>query len=259
MAFVRKVALLSSPVVASFGWSHWAKLQREVPPESTAFPVGSTDDIIAESLKSGDIVLFTKNWRIQSPSVAALTYLKRQLYGCRFDHCGIIVADRFGVPHVAEVTGQGILMRPYDTRISWSKSLEVAVVPVGLSSPPEEARVKLERYVKAQTPERTLKEQKPFDSFLYEALALYKLYRCRQDKGPEFMGPAMLASRQAAFVAEGLGKLGVIDIEKLQKGDKELHPALLTTNHLLEKKLPLEGGLEYGPERLIRRANKYAV
>lgn len=50
-----------------------------------------------------------------------MSALKKNVFDTRFDHAGVVVADRFGTPHVAEVTYTGIKLRRFDERILRSK------------------------------------------------------------------------------------------------------------------------------------------
>lgn len=55
------------------------------------------------------------------PFGAALSEAKKNVFGTRFDHAAVVIADRFGTPHVAEVTYRGIKLRRFDERILYSK------------------------------------------------------------------------------------------------------------------------------------------
>lgn len=50
-----------------------------------------------------------------------MSTFKKNAFDTRFDHAGVVVADRFGTPHVAEVTYTGIKLRRFDERILRSK------------------------------------------------------------------------------------------------------------------------------------------
>lgn len=61
------------------------------------------------------------------PFASALSVAKRQVVGTRFDHAAVIVNDRFGIPHVAELTYTGVKLRRYDERMIRSRCVCVCV------------------------------------------------------------------------------------------------------------------------------------
>ena len=47
-----------------------------------------------------------------------------------FDHCGIIVKDKYGCPYVYELTHNGAKIYPYSARVIRSKARQIIVVPI---------------------------------------------------------------------------------------------------------------------------------
>lgn len=47
-----------------------------------------------------------------------------------FDHCGIIIKDRFGTPYIYELTHNGAKLYPYSARVIRSRARQIIVVPI---------------------------------------------------------------------------------------------------------------------------------
>jgi hypothetical protein len=56
--------------------------------------------------------------------------LNKSLHGSDFDHCGVIVKDKFGVPYVYELTPFGAKLRLYSARILHSQARQILVIPM---------------------------------------------------------------------------------------------------------------------------------
>jgi hypothetical protein len=52
------------------------------------------------------------------------------MHGGDFDHCGIIIKDKYGCPYVYELTHNGAKLYPYAARVIRSKSRQIIVVPI---------------------------------------------------------------------------------------------------------------------------------
>lgn len=52
------------------------------------------------------------------------------MYKGDFDHCGIIIKDKYGSPYVYELTHNGAKMYPYTDRVLRSKARQIIVVPI---------------------------------------------------------------------------------------------------------------------------------
>eukprot|EP00953_Heterococcus_sp_UTEX-ZZ885_P015353 8648-Heterococcus_DN1.PRE.1 len=164
MAQYKITMAILGPVVVGAGaagaWSAYVTHERKKPPATTDFIVGSTDDMLADKLKTGDLLLFRRNWAMLQPPAALVALLTRKVFSTRYDHIGMVVKDRFGVAHVCEGTMLGVRLRRFDERVSWSKSEEIIALPLE-HKPSEEARQKAERYARSLTPERRLVYLKP--------------------------------------------------------------------------------------------------
>ena len=83
------------------------------------FSPGSADDIISQTLCSGDVLLFsrrsTEPWA--SRMGPASTALSLACSGGRFDHCALIVIRGDGLPCVLEHTRSGVQLRRFDARV----------------------------------------------------------------------------------------------------------------------------------------------
>jgi hypothetical protein len=97
------------------------------------FSPGSQDEVVAFSLKTGDLILFRRDCS-SYPLVSGVSCLVRQsrLERCAtdsesvFDHMGVIVLLH-GKPHVLEMGTFGPRLRPYDARIKLSLSKKILV------------------------------------------------------------------------------------------------------------------------------------
>ncbi|KAG5192674.1 hypothetical protein JKP88DRAFT_190919 [Tribonema minus] len=248
----------AAPILALSGWSVYVTQERRKPPANTDFVVGSTDDILADKLKTGDLLLFRRNWALMQPPAAALALAARAVFNTRYDHVGLVIKDRFGVPLVLEVTQLGLRLRRFDERVSWSRSDEIVALPLR-AAPPDEARVKAERYARSLTPERRLAWAQPSQSMSAELAGLLKYWLAnraarRRGTSPDakLWGEGLVASRDAALVLATLDKMGLVDLAAVER---EVAPAqLLSPRDLVEGRLPLTGGNAYlaGQELLVR-------
>lgn len=130
------------------------------------FSPGSQDEIVANGLKTGDIVLFRRD-AASYPLASGLAVFFRQLAlnerektssgsstkqnnsassagrtqqpSPAFDHVGVIVM-RSGEPYVLETSTWGPVLRPYDARIRCSLCKKVAVRPLAAPLPLPVAR-----------------------------------------------------------------------------------------------------------------------
>jgi hypothetical protein len=129
MAFRR--AATRATVAGTLAFSGWQgsvlyfEQQREArsnqrTPQKTRFFLGSTDDLIKDSLEPGDVVFFSHPWYLMRPAAACRT-LASQLCGDSFDHCGVVVRrGRFAEPEVLEWTDSGVKLTAYDKRVLMS-------------------------------------------------------------------------------------------------------------------------------------------
>eukprot|EP01041_Mallomonas_annulata_P010197 gene10197-21252_t len=94
------------------------------------FPVGSADDMISDSLKSGDLIFFKRRWYNYHVPKAAVIKLHQVLFGSEFDHCGIIIQAPLGVPYVLELTDGGHKLTKFSSRVLQSQAHQILVIPI---------------------------------------------------------------------------------------------------------------------------------
>ena len=104
------------------------------------FSPGSQDEIIANSLKTGDLILFQRDPTLYFLPGALVCALRSYRSGCQFDQAGVIVMVK-GEPYVLErsLSGQ-IRCRPYDARIKCSRSATILLRPTSLLLSPSERK-----------------------------------------------------------------------------------------------------------------------
>lgn len=94
------------------------------------FRVGSADELLADNLKAGDVVMFRRTWYKYHIPVALMIKAQQTLFGCEFDHSGVIVMQ-LGVPYILETTPfRGIVCRPFEERVRNSSSAHIIVIPL---------------------------------------------------------------------------------------------------------------------------------
>lgn len=106
-------------------------------PKERSFYVGSTNDMIADGLQTGDIVLFSGNCMLMKPWAAMICMATKSICNSQYSQCGVVVVDRLGVPQVLEATHSGCKLRPYDQRVLHSHSHAIAIKPLKVERTPE--------------------------------------------------------------------------------------------------------------------------
>jgi hypothetical protein len=100
-----------------------------------AFAVGTADDILANQLETGDIILFSRRSYQYHLPVAVLIKLRQLLYDSPIDHGGVIVVKE-GIPYVMErCPFKGVQARPFEERIRRSRSADIMVIAAEKSGP----------------------------------------------------------------------------------------------------------------------------
>lgn len=126
-----KIILTSCGICATTytAWIAYKDKNRQV--DRYSFRTGTADDLIMDNLRTGDIVLFNRRWYNYHIPTAAMIKLYQALFGCEFDHCGVISLDKLGIPHILEYSpfGGAILYR-FDDRVIKSKSHQIVTVPL---------------------------------------------------------------------------------------------------------------------------------
>jgi hypothetical protein len=98
----------------------------------TMFPVGTTDDLVQDSLQTGDIILFRRKWYYHHLPIAIAIKLYQTLFQSNFDHLGVVVVDpKFGTVYILEKTFlSGVKIRLFSERIAYSESSMIQLIPL---------------------------------------------------------------------------------------------------------------------------------
>lgn len=105
-------------------------------PALLRFSPGSQDEIVAERLRTGDLVLFARDCTLYTGCAGVICAVRRAAGGCDFDQAGVIVrAGAGGDPCVLELTTAGVRLRPYDARVRRSRSPRIVVMPLAAAAP----------------------------------------------------------------------------------------------------------------------------
>lgn len=106
---------------------------------SQAFPIGSMNETIMDSLETGDLVAFNLNWFwMRSPVEASLCAFRKYVLLQEFNQYGVIVVDRLGQRFVVEPTASGRpRIQPYSSRILHSLADEIYAIPLKMKRSPE--------------------------------------------------------------------------------------------------------------------------
>ncbi len=138
--------------------SHAAYVHRErqLAPTGRAllFTPGSQDDLLAERLRTGDLLLFSRDCLLYAPCGALACEARRRLPSgdATYDHVGVIVLHR-GAPHVLEATHSGPQLRPLPARVRCSRAREILVRPLQPPLSPAQARAAAAALAAALAPE----------------------------------------------------------------------------------------------------------
>jgi hypothetical protein len=126
--------------------------QRKVEPE---FKLGSADELLADNLSSGDIVLFNRRFYRYHLPTAIMIKAQQMLYETEFDHGGVIVM-KSGVPYLMERTPfWGVKCRPFEDRVRNSAAAYIIVIPVEKKVPiTERQKQTLQAFVQQEVSER---------------------------------------------------------------------------------------------------------
>ena len=109
-------------------------------PQRRLFFIGSTDDMIAEKLQTGDILFFNRDPLTMRPINALLCVCRKHFGGTDFDHCGVIVkSGNELMPRVVEASRFGVTVTPYDERVLRSTATEIWAQPLHFDRTPEKS------------------------------------------------------------------------------------------------------------------------
>lgn len=114
---------------AAASWSGYISLRRAQRERAdVSFAVGTMDDQIMDSLRSGDLIVFARRPGEMHAPAAGLCLAWRNASGSAFDHAAIVVKDALGRAFVLEQGLAGAQLVPYARRITYSRANEIVVV-----------------------------------------------------------------------------------------------------------------------------------
>ena len=100
-------------------------------PLASDFRIGTADDLVMDNLQTGDVIIFQRKWYQQHFPVAFLLIIYRYLYGCDYDHVGIVLTDKKGQTYVIENTlFRGVKCRLFSERILYSQAAIITLIPL---------------------------------------------------------------------------------------------------------------------------------
>lgn len=95
------------------------------------FRVGTVDDIVADNLQTGDILLFKRKWFYHYLPMALNILFYQYITESEFDHAGVVVTDKFGKVWVVENTPfKGVQCRTFNERVAYSESQSITLIPL---------------------------------------------------------------------------------------------------------------------------------
>jgi hypothetical protein len=229
-------ALVALPFAVLAGWSGNAALTRarHADAQALGFVVGSMDDTIADTLETGDLVLFSRKLSALQPLAALHTALLRARFDPRFDHVGFIYVDRLGRKFVVEETLAQVQCRPYSARVLTSESSEIMVVPL------KTARPRDKQFQQQALAFVTQHVNRPSRVSLRQTVAALIDPASYHPADADQTSPLFPS---AALVAEFYEALGLVDPQQLTR-DARVNKATLTPRQLVAK----ANGLVLRPE-----------
>lgn len=109
--------------VATSDYMHYKSIK------TNSFFKGTADDMIMDGLQSGDIICFSRRWYHFHIPTAIMIQFYQQFIG-EYDHCGVIVHNKYGIPFVFEKTAWGAHLIPFDRCILQTRARQVILVPL---------------------------------------------------------------------------------------------------------------------------------
>lgn len=111
--------------------------------KESKFHLGSADSLVMDNLNTGDILLFSRKWYNYHIPTAAMILIYKYVYHSEFDHGAIVIVDASGTAMALERTPfGGITYRPFETRITNSKSEQIVLIPVTPPLPIRSSEIK---------------------------------------------------------------------------------------------------------------------
>lgn len=125
-------------------YSVWSERRRTTPTgRLLQFGPGSFDDRVASSLRTGDLILFSRDCSLYAGTDCLACFARKELAGSPFDQAGVIVLVH-GEPHVLELTFSGVKLRRYEARVRASKSKKILIRPLSSRLTKEQERAAVE-------------------------------------------------------------------------------------------------------------------
>lgn len=91
----------------------------------------STDELVMESLQTGDLLLFQRDWKKYHLPTAAMIAMYRIIFSAEFDHAAVVIVDKKGDVFVLECSPwKGLQYRPFQKRIAQSLAKQILLIPV---------------------------------------------------------------------------------------------------------------------------------
>jgi hypothetical protein len=108
---------------------------------------------ICHGLLAGDVVLFRRDFLMMKPWGALICVVQQLIFNQAYDHCGVIVQGKDGIPYLLETTFSGTKLRPYEARIAHSCASEIVIRPLKFKRTlPNHELVRQYGMLKASTP-----------------------------------------------------------------------------------------------------------
>ena len=117
---------------------HYRHLQDKDNKWKLKFGPGSADELLQDSLKTGDILLFSRKWYHYHLPEAIYIKAYQTLFDTEYDHAGVCVCDKYGEPSILESTfWGGYKLRPFSERIAYSRAYQISLVMLNPRDAPE--------------------------------------------------------------------------------------------------------------------------
>lgn len=100
---------------------------------NVSLTLGTVDDAIADTVKSGDLVVFERDCSAIHAPYALHCFLTKVLLGDSYDHCGIIIMDDKYEPNVLEgKPWHKVTITPLAKRLAQETDVQALLVPLEL-------------------------------------------------------------------------------------------------------------------------------
>ena len=137
--------------------------------------LGSSDQLITDSLRAGDLVLFKRRWNDYPFPEAVAIKLYQTVYSAQFDHCAVVVQNDYGEPFLLELrdslTGPGISLMPFETRVKCNYRDHIVILPISYG----EDRIKIIRELLWQAAQSASQDHGCLEDAPWKSSHLYTL------------------------------------------------------------------------------------